>query len=164
MNQEIFDNYVSAAHPTAFSAPGNVKTFYGNRFGTRPIRETLEHIDAYTSHREYHKPRVTNPFFIYRKRQQFQLDLIDFSRLKEFNEGVTFILVAIDSFTKKAWARALKTKTGKNVLVAIKSIIESLGNEKPETIFFDRGKFLLRCYNAFTAAFSALLVRCLFCC
>ena len=102
--------------------------------------ETLQHIDAYTTHREYHKPRVTNPFYVYKKRQQVQMDLIDISRLKDDNDGVTFILVAIDSFTKKAWARPLKTKSAKDSLAAIKSIVENMGAAaKPETIFFDRG-------------------------
>lgn len=140
MNQEIHDNFVREAHPTAFSAPGNVKNFYGNRFGTRPILETLEHVDAYTSHREFHKPRVTNPFYIYHKRQQLQADLIDISRLKKHNRGVTFILVVIDSFTKKAWVRELQTKSARTTLAAIESIIESESmGQKPEAIFFDRG-------------------------
>lgn len=139
MNQEIYDNYTHAGHPTSFSAPGALKNHYGNRYGTRPILETLQHSDAYTSHREYHKPRVTNPFYIYRKRQQIQMDLIDVSRLKQANKGTTFILVAIDSFTKKAWARPLVTKSAKDTLPAVRSIIESMGEEKPETIFFDRG-------------------------
>ncbi len=151
MNQEIYDNYVREGHPTAFSAPGNVKNFYGNRFSTRPIRETLEHADVYTSHREYKKPRTTNPFYVYRKRQQIQADLIDISGLKRHNRGVTFLLVLIDSFTKKVWVRALQTKSAKTTLAALESIIESESmGEKPETIFFDRGMLLsllclLRC-------------------
>lgn len=141
MIQEIHDNYVYPSHSTAFSAPGTLKNYYGalNRYGARPILETLQHIDAYTSHREYHKPRVTNPFYVYKKRQQVQMDLIDISRLKADNGGVRFLLTAIDSFTKKAWVRTLTSKAAKDSLPAIRSIIESMGAEKPETIFFDRG-------------------------
>ena len=141
MNKEIHDNYISPGHPTAFSAPGNLKKHYNNRFGTKPILETLQHLDAYTTHREYHKPRVTNPFYVYKKRQQVQMDLIDVSRLKEHNRGTTFLLVAIDSFTKKAWARQLPSKAANKSLPAIRSILESMGAEKPETIFFDRGNY-----------------------
>jgi len=140
MIQEIHDNYTHPSHATAFSSPGNLKNYYRNRYAARPILETLQHIDAYTTHREYHKPRVTNPFYVYKKRQQVQMDLIDISRLKDDNDGVTFILVAIDSFTKKAWARPLKTKSAKDSVAAIKSIVENMGAAaKPETIFFDRG-------------------------
>jgi hypothetical protein len=70
MIQEIYDNYVNPQHATAFSSPGNLKRIYQNRFGTKPINESLKHIDSYVTHREYKKPRVTNSFFLYRKRQQ----------------------------------------------------------------------------------------------
>ena len=142
MNKEIHDNYINPGHSTAFSAPGNLKQHYNNRFGTKPILETLQHLDSYTTHREYHKPRVTNPFYVYKKRQQIQMDLIDVSKLKEYNRGTTFILVAIDSFTKKAWARQLPSKAANNSLPAIRSILDSMGAEKPEAIFFDRGMVL----------------------
>lgn len=138
MQQEIYDNYESAKHPTAFSGINNLKTFYQRRYGVRPILNTLQHIDAYTHHREYHKPRHTNPFYIYRKREQVQMDLIDVSKLKRENGGVTFILLAIDTFTKYAWARPLKTKSAVTTLAALKSIVEEMG-QKPEMIFFDRG-------------------------
>ena len=139
MNRELYDNYITPNHPTAFSPPGNLKQHYGNRFGTRPILDTLQHINAYTSHREYHKPRVTNPFYVYKKRQQVQMDLIDVSRLKHANQGVTFLLLAIDSFTKFCWIRPLKTKSAITTLSAIKSIVDEMEGDVPETIFFDRG-------------------------
>ena len=137
----VRDNYLNPAHRTAFSAPGNVKRYYGNRYGTKPILETLQNIDSYTAHREYHKPRITNPFYVYRKRQQIQMDLIDVSGLKEHNDGVTFILCAIDSFTKYAWVRAMRKKDAKTSLEAIKSLVEGpfAADRKPESIFFDRG-------------------------
>ena len=138
MNQEIHDKYVSGTHPTSFSAPGNLKRHYGNRFATRPIVDTLQHIDAFTLHREYKKPRVTNPIYLVKKRQQVQMDLVDVSKLKEANEGVTFLLLAIDGFTKYAWVRPLKAKSAARSLSAIKSIVVEMG-QKPESIFIDRG-------------------------
>jgi transposase InsO family protein len=141
MNQRIRENYLNPEHPTAFSSPGNLKRYYRDRYETRPILETLQGIGGYTAHREYHKPRVTNPFYVYKKRQQIQMDLIDVSRLKEHNNGVTFILCAIDSFTKYAWVIALKDKSAKTSLAAMKIIIEGplSHHRQPDTIFFDRG-------------------------
>jgi hypothetical protein len=66
------------------------------------------------------------------------MDLIDVSRLKEANRGTTFILTAIDTFTKYAWARQLPQKSARETLPALRSIIEAMG-EPPEMIFFDRG-------------------------
>lgn len=139
MNQEIHDNYVTPRHPTAFSSPGNLKRHYGNRFGTRPILETLQHIDAYTTHREFKKPRVTNPFYVYEKRAQLQMDLLDVSKFKKYNRNITFILTAIDSHTKFAWARQLTSKAARHSLPAIRNILEAMGEDKPKQIFFDSG-------------------------
>jgi hypothetical protein len=139
MNQEIYDNYTTPGHPTAFSSPGNLKRHYENRYGTKPILDTLQHIDTYTTHREFKKPRVSNPFYMYEKRQQVQIDLIDMARIKKYNKGVTFILTAIDNFTKMAWARQLTNKSAAQTLPAIRSILEAMG-EKPKSIFCDSGK------------------------
>lgn len=139
MIQDVYDNYVTPDHPTAFSAPKNLKNYYDRRYGTSPILETLRHIDAYTHHKEFHRPQLSNPFYVYRKRQQLQIDLFDVSGLKQNNRGVTFILLAIDSFTKYVWARQLKTKSAAHVQPALQSIVTAMG-DKPESIFCDRGK------------------------
>lgn len=139
MIPEVHDNYTTARHPTAFSAPGNLKNFYERRYGVKPILETLRHIDAYTHFREVHKPRVSNPFYTYKRRQQVQMDLIDVGGLKRENDNVTFLLVAIDTFTKYVWVRPLKFKSAVHVLAALKSILAEMG-EKPETVFFDHGR------------------------
>ncbi|HEY6437537.1 MAG TPA: transposase family protein [Ignavibacteriaceae bacterium] len=144
MIREVRDNYIQAGHPTAFSAPGNIKRHYGNVYGVRPINETLQGIDSYTIRREFHKPRTSNCFYIYHKRQQIQMDLIEMIKLKQFNlkehnDGIVYLLTCIDSFTKFVWIRGMKNKTAKTSLAAIKSIINAMGDEKPESIFFDRG-------------------------
>ncbi len=40
--------------------------------------------------------------------QQWQADLVDMSRLKNVNDGTTFILTVIDVFSKLAWCVKLK--------------------------------------------------------
>lgn len=139
MEDEIKQDYGTPGHPIAFSAPGNIQRTYGNRTNQDEIEETLQGIDAYGLHREYHKPRVTNPFYVYKKRQQIQMDLIDVSKLKDSNRGVTFLLVAIDAFTKFAWVRTLQSKHMARSLTAIKSIIDAAGPDRPDSVFFDRG-------------------------
>lgn len=139
MIKEVHDNYVTPGHPTAFSAPGNLKQHYQNRFGTTPLRETLEHIDAYTYNRQYKRPRVSNPFYVFRKRQQVQFDLIDVSKLAQHNRGTTFLCCAIDVFTKHAWVRQMSSKGAATSLPTIRNILTAMG-QKPEAIFFDRGK------------------------
>jgi Integrase core domain/Chromo (CHRromatin Organisation MOdifier) domain len=136
--EEISRNYVAAAHPTAFSAPGNIKRHYNNQFGNKTILKTLSTVDSYTLHREYKRPKYRNPYFIYSIREQIQMDLIDMSRLAADNDGVTFLLVAIDSFSKKAWIKNMTNKSAMTSLAVIKEIVNEVV-PPIKTIFFDRG-------------------------
>ena len=65
-------------------------------------------------------------------------DLVDVHRYAKQNKNNTFILVVIDVFSKKAWARGLKTKSGPNTAKALKDILD--GNKlKPEKLWTDKG-------------------------
>ncbi len=138
MIRRVYNNYLNPSHPTAFSGIGNIKRFYKNAYGERDIAKTLSHVDSYTLHREYKRPKITNPFFVYSAREQVQMDLIDVSQLAKYNDGVTFIMVLIDCFTKKAWLKLLKSKSADNSLKAIKELTSEI-EPKIRTILFDAG-------------------------
>ena len=54
-------------------------------------------------------------------------DLADVHRYAKQNKNNTFILVLIDLFSKKAWARGLKFKTGEETAAAIKDVFRKSG-------------------------------------
>ena len=60
-------------------------------------------------------------------KQQFQADLIDFSRLQKYNKGFKFILVVIDVFSKYAYVECLKNKSSKSVIAAFSKILKRSG-------------------------------------
>jgi hypothetical protein len=101
------------------------------------IKKYLQTQDAYT----LHKPKR-----IHFKRKRvlvsgidscWQLDLADMSSLKASNKGYTFILTAIDVFSKKAQAIKLKNKNQINVTKAFARMIKK---HKPLKIQVDNGK------------------------
>ena len=51
---------------------------------------------------------------------QFDMDLMDMTKYAKENDGVTFILVVIDIFSKFLWLRPLKDKKGSSVASALK--------------------------------------------
>ena len=53
------------------------------------------------------------------------------------NEGVTFLLLVIDIFSKYGWVIPLKNKEGKTVAEALKTIFKE---RKPEKLWTDKGK------------------------
>jgi hypothetical protein len=85
------------------------------------------------------KVKHHNPFFIYSKRQQIQIDLIDVRNLAKYNNGTNYLMVAIDCFSKKAWIIAMKNKTAQASLDAIQKILHDM-TTPARCIFFDRGK------------------------
>lgn len=149
MNQNIYNNYLKPSHPTAFSSSGNIRRYYRGKYDTNTINKTLANVDSYTLHREYKRPRVSNPFFIYSLREQIQMDLIDIRQLSQHNDGVTFLLTAIDCFSKKAWVRPLQNKSAATSLEAITKLVNEV-DPPIRAVFFDRGsEFVNKQVSAF---------------
>ena len=84
------------------------------------IERDLAKIPAYYFHREAKKPRVYNPIYVYRTRELMQADLINLMYLQADNSGYKYILVVVDSFSRYAWVRSLKTTSAKECLAAFK--------------------------------------------
>ena len=61
------------------------------------------------------------------------------------NKGITFLLCAIDIFSKYAWDVPLKDKKGVTIVTAFQSILRQ-SNRKPNKIWVDEGSEF---YNAF---------------
>lgn len=70
----------------------------------------------------------------------FQADLLDYTKYSRNNEGYKWILIAMDVFTRKAYARPLKNKKPSSVANAFKEIIE---NNKPIEVMTDNGNEFL---------------------
>ena len=65
-------------------------------------------------------------------------DLVEMGSFKEWNEGVRYLLMVIDVFSKYGWIRTLKNKRGDTVAEAFKSIFEE--GRKPKKLWVDKGK------------------------
>ncbi len=91
---------------------------------------------------ELHKPVrhkfLTRKVFTVSKDNTWGLDLADMSTWKEENEGYTYIVLAIDVYTRWADARALKSKSGAEVLAAIKDICDE-SKRMPKFLWVDQG-------------------------
>ena len=65
-------------------------------------------------------------------------DLLDIHQYARQNKGYKFILVVLDVFSRYAWARPLKNKTGKEVANAFEDIFREDGR-KPRKLWTDKG-------------------------
>ena len=142
MHEEVIKNYLTPSHPTAFSGVSNVYNYYKKhspeiKLTHKKIEKILSEIESYTRHKES-KSLQRNPTFIYYRRQQMQIDLVDVKHLKQYNRGYGYLLTCIDVFTRYAFCQPLKTKTSASTLEAFKIILKQ-AVDLPRTIACDRG-------------------------
>jgi len=141
-HNNILRRYVTPGEDIAFSSRKTIAK-EANLTQEQANQDILSHNYSYTLHREYKSPRTYNPYFSYRPRDQVQCDLIDMQKLSDMNGGYKYILVCIDIFSRKAWARPLASKQGLLTANNMFDIFLEMEPFLPKTILFDRGKEFL---------------------
>lgn len=137
---QILRAFTLPGHPTAFSAPESVARFFKDRGLTKKkAQEVLRSIDSYVLHKEYKRPQSFNPYFIYRLRDLIQADLIDIRKLKDHNDGVQYLLLIIDVFSRRVWVFPAKSKSGFEMKRLIEHWLVSL-RRRPKVFSTDGGR------------------------
>jgi len=77
-------------------------------------------------HRSARRRFPRRRYILYGKYDLLQADLIDFRQFKTKNSGYSYILVVIDCFSKVAYCRAVKNKTGELVTKAMADILREI--------------------------------------
>ena len=131
-------DWTTPGHPLCFAGLSTIVRYYNYKVPIPKIKQALSSIDAYTTYYESKKTSVSNPYYIYKKRQQFQMDLISIEDFWRNNKGSRYLLAVIDSYTKKAWVRPLVSKNAKVFLEAFNDIINS-AVVPPTTLISDKG-------------------------
>ena len=92
--------------------------------------------------RKFKKRKVYSAF----KDNIWATDLVDMQLLNRYNKEIRFLLCAIDTFSKYAWAVPLKDKKGISIVKAFQIIPKQSNSRKPNKIWVDKGSEF---YNAF---------------
>ena len=135
--KDLKRKYGKPGDPLYMAGIQTIKDHYKRALSTEEIRNFLAKSRTYTIHHQY-KPVIHNPYYIRRLRQMIQIDLIEVCKISKANKGYNYILVAIDCFSRKVWARLLMRKTADEVLLNLKSILDETGIV--ESICSDRGQ------------------------
>lgn len=137
--QTIRQQWKSGKHPISFGGISTVKRYFPHA-SRKLIREALGGIDTYTLFREEKQPKPYNPIYVRNKRELLQSDLIDLRSIASQNDGMTFLLVVLDTFSRFAWIKPLKTKSAQEVLTAFKAIASSMPGGLGQQLMTDQGK------------------------
>ena len=145
MNQILKENYFDASLPGSLSGVQNFSRSLKERgiiVQPERIKEFLSAEPTYSLHkparRKYKRNKVTSLGIDY----LWQIDLVDMVKFSKFNKGYKYLLTCIDVFSKYAWVKPLKSKTGDSVLLAFKEILSG-GDRSPIKIQSDEGKEFL---------------------
>lgn len=130
-------SYTLPGHPIAYSGINKIHEYYKPYLTISDIEQLLSEVESYSLHKEFHNLK-RNPSYSHYKRYQFQCDLVDIRSLAKYNDGVNYLLTCIDTFTRYAFVRLLRTKQGPTVLAAFKSILQE-AVQPPKIVVLDRG-------------------------
>lgn len=141
MSDLIKDAYLNPKKPSAFSSVEAVyKTVKPKVKGlTRDrVEEVLEDVTAFTQHRPNRTkfPRlITTASGI---QNALQVDLADVSKHASVNNGVRYLLVCVDVYSRMFYVEPLKSKQGPEVAKAFEKIFKNF-NSPPIYIYSDFG-------------------------
>ena len=132
---DLEKQYDTPGEPLYMSGISKIKDYYQKHLSIDEIRQFLARSRTYTTHYQFKRPKF-NPYYVRQLRQQFQLDLTEVSKISEYNDGVNYLLLCIDVFSRKLWVQPLRRKTANEVLSKFQSILEESGT--PVSINSDR--------------------------
>ena len=136
MEQKLKAIYYDPRHPAGFSSIAKLAKASG--YSSTKVKKWLRAQPTYTLHRQARKRYPTRKYIVHDIDEQWQADLADVALIANKNDGYHFILTVIDIFSRFAWARPLKSKSGQQVAEAFKDIFRE--GRIPKRIQTDEGK------------------------
>lgn len=134
--------YYDINKPTIFGSSNNLKKYVTNNnlnITTNEIKKWLQNQDVFTLHKNVKHNIKRNHYNISNIGDLYEIDLIDVVKDKKQNDGFSFILTCIDVFSKYAWVRPVKNKTGLEILNAFKDILKE-SDRIPIAVQSDKGR------------------------
>ena len=128
-------------NPASFSSPYHLYAEakkINSKIKLQDVTDWLEMQKSYTLHRRIKTKFRRRKVLTRGVQYQYQVDLVDYSKLKRDNSGYTFVLSIIDCFSRLAFAIPIKRKTGEEVAAALRRAFDHMGD--PKNLHTDQGK------------------------
>jgi hypothetical protein len=138
MEAVIALNYVNPLHPTAFGSVKQVHKYYFPAASLTQVKNALSNSESYTKKRAQRKIKKHIPIYMYFKRQQFQIDLIETGIFKSENSGIRYLFNIIDATTRFVWMLPCKSKKAPEIASKFEAFLNTL-SVKPGIVFSDFG-------------------------
>lgn len=139
MYKALENIYYDPTNSACFAGSGPVLRKTKSKYKARQTKDWLLTQDAYTLHTQKRKRYPRNKYIVNNIDDLWQADLAVFKNISQYNNGIKYLMIVIDVFSKYGWIRPLRRKTGKEVNEAFESIFKADG-QKPLNLQCDKGK------------------------
>ncbi|XP_046561846.1 uncharacterized protein LOC124270833 isoform X1 [Haliotis rubra] len=145
--------YFNAQNPGAYFGPSKLrdelKKNKQHKIKLRKVKRFVNNQDAYTLHKPVKHKFKRLKVRVNSINEMFDVDLTDLSRFSKENDGIRYLLVAIDILSRYAFVLPLTNKKPESVFKAFKEI---LNTSQPKKVRTDDG-------SEFKAEFHSFLKR-----
>ena len=115
--------YYDVKHPGSYAGPVKlyqaVKADGKFKIPLANIKKWLKGQETYTMTHQVRRKFPRNTYVVEGLDSHWQSDLMDMVSLAKYNEGVKYLMVITDLFSRYVWILPLKSKTGKDVSEAL---------------------------------------------
>ena len=134
--------YNTPSHGASFSSPIKLYQEIQNRnkynISLRQIKNYLSEQESYALTKNVREKSIKPHFISYFKFYLLQTDLVNMVRYSKDNDGITYLLSVLDTFSRFLWISPLKDRKGKTVSDAFETILNNI-NENVLYICSDKG-------------------------
>ena len=132
--ENIVKQYFDPQNEAGFAGARNLLRTNKTKTDKEEIKEWLTKQDAYTLHKA-----IRRLYYNVQARDQvWEADLMQMTSFKNYNDGISYVLVVIDVLNKYVWGEASRDKTTFEVTRAFKRILDK--GRRPAMLQTDRGK------------------------
>ena len=121
--------------PAAFSNLARLKHHTGRN--AKEIQNFLNQTNSYTKYRITRRKFRRLKVIAYRINEIWSMDLAFMDKLAKYNNGVKYLLVAVDVLSRYVRVEPIKDKYAKSVVIAFRKMLKGRG--KPEKVWVDEG-------------------------
>ena len=123
---KLHNIYTSCQSPASFGSRSSLKKESNCTF--KPVDNFLRKSETYTKFKQARRNFTRLTVQSYRLNEIWSIDSADMQQLSEFNQGKTFLSVAVDTLSRFVWVVPLKRKTAAACRQALIDVIE--GNKR----------------------------------
>ena len=135
LNTRLKTFYYNPKLPSSFGGLKRLKKASGEK--EKDIKQWLSFEKTYTLHKPVRYKFRRRKTIVAGIDDQWQADLIVVNNLKGANQGYVYLLTCVDVFSRYAWVKPLKDKTGQALAAAFQEIFQE--GRKPDKLQTDKG-------------------------